>query len=57
MRRLSATDLVPEFDYFRDLGFPEEEIVGKDQRAEHRERLAAAEAAVLEAAAETPQGQ
>ena len=43
-----------EFEYFRDLGYPETEIAGMAQREAHREPLATAEAAVAAAAAETP---
>ena len=54
VRNVSPTDLVSEFDYFRDLGYPETEIAGMAQRAAQRERIATAEAAVAAAAAETP---
>ena len=43
-----------QFDYFRDLGYPETDIAGMAQRAAQRERLPTAEAAVAAAAAETP---
>ena len=43
-----------EFDYFRDLGYPEREIAGMAQRAAQPERLATAEAAVAAQAGETP---
>ena len=51
---VSPTDLVAEFVYFRDMGYPETEIAGMAQRAQQRERLATAETAVAAAAPESP---
>ena len=51
VRNVSPTDLVSEYDYFRELGYPETEIAGKAQRAAQRERFTTAEAAVGAAAA------
>ena len=54
VRNVSLTELVWEFDYFRDLGYPETAIAWMAQPAAQRERLATAEAAVSAAAADTP---
>ena len=54
VRNVSPTDLVAEFDYFRDLGYLETEIAGMAKGAPQRERFATAEAVVAAAAAETP---